>query len=185
MVFLKRPLFYGFASFISPFVLAMPEFCNNRVILTANYVMISKPIFLQVSPTDMLTPDCPAYFSSVFNIGMPDMLTPDCPAYFSSVFNIGMPDMLTPDCPAYFSSVFNIGTPDMLTPDVRCIYRLFLDARQLRRTVRHVSAGSFTLPHHSRNLETQIVWNEAYFMKKIKSIYLFSLTLIQRIYNTI
>ena len=33
------------------FVLAMPEFCNNRVILTANYVMISKPIFLQVSPT--------------------------------------------------------------------------------------------------------------------------------------
>ena len=34
------------------FVLAMPEFCNNRVILTANYVMISKPIFLQVSPTE-------------------------------------------------------------------------------------------------------------------------------------
>ena len=33
------------------FVLAMPEFCNNRVILTANYIMTSKPIFLQVSPT--------------------------------------------------------------------------------------------------------------------------------------
>ena len=29
----------------------MPEFCNNRVNSTANYVMISNPIFLQVSPT--------------------------------------------------------------------------------------------------------------------------------------
>ena len=33
---------------------AMPEFWNICVILTANYVMITKPIFLQVSPTNRL-----------------------------------------------------------------------------------------------------------------------------------
>ena len=35
------------------FVLPMPDSWNNRVILTANFVMILKPIFLQVSPTDI------------------------------------------------------------------------------------------------------------------------------------